>query len=134
MADDGVTELGRNQRGELWVRGQNVMKGYWRKPEATKETKTEDGWLKTGDIAYVDDHNKFYVVDRKKACPLSCHCHFHDCRLTATGTDQSQGQPSGACGVGGSPTGASRRGRCGGNRRVSVRLPTGQFIASGSDQ
>ncbi|KAL1983853.1 hypothetical protein VTN96DRAFT_9854 [Rasamsonia emersonii] len=66
MADDAVTELGRNQRGELWVRGPNVMKGYWRNPQATRETKTEDGWLKTGDIAYVDDEGKFYVVDRKK--------------------------------------------------------------------
>ncbi|KAF7597599.1 hypothetical protein BBP40_000077 [Aspergillus hancockii] len=66
MADDGVTELGRNQRGELWVRGPNIMKGYWRNPQATKETKTDDGWLKTGDIAYADDQGKFYVVDRKK--------------------------------------------------------------------
>ncbi|KAI9038779.1 acyl--CoA ligase [Aspergillus affinis] len=66
MADDGVTELGRNQRGELWVRGQNVMKGYWRNPEATRETKTPDGWLKTGDIAFVNDEGKFHVVDRKK--------------------------------------------------------------------
>ncbi|KAA8651805.1 hypothetical protein EYZ11_006704 [Aspergillus tanneri] len=66
MAEDGVTELGRNQRGELWVRGQNVMKGYWRNPEATKEIKTADGWLKTGDIAVVDDQGRFHVVDRKK--------------------------------------------------------------------
>ncbi|KAL2869275.1 acyl--CoA ligase [Aspergillus lucknowensis] len=66
MAEDGVTELGRDQRGELWVRGQNIMKGYWRNPQATKETKTEDGWLKTGDIAYVDNDGKFHVVDRKK--------------------------------------------------------------------
>ncbi|PYH98589.1 acetyl-CoA synthetase-like protein [Aspergillus ellipticus CBS 707.79] len=66
MADDGVVELGRNQRGELWVRGQNIMKGYWKNPQATKETKTEDGWLKTGDIAFVDDDGKFHVVDRKK--------------------------------------------------------------------
>lgn len=66
MADDGVTELGPNQRGELWVRGQNIMKAYWHNPKATKETKTEDGWLKTGDIAYIDDGGKFYVVDRKK--------------------------------------------------------------------
>lgn len=65
VADDG-TELGRNQRGELWVRGQNIMKGYWRNPKATKETKTEDGWLKTGDIAFVDDDGHFHVVDRKK--------------------------------------------------------------------
>ncbi|KAL4895899.1 hypothetical protein BDV59DRAFT_199873 [Aspergillus ambiguus] len=66
MAEDGVTELGLNQRGELWVRGQNVMKGYWRNPQATQETKTPDGWLKTGDIAYVDNEMKFHVVDRKK--------------------------------------------------------------------
>ncbi|GFF30205.1 4-coumarate--CoA ligase-like 7 [Aspergillus udagawae] len=66
MADDGVTEYGRNQRGELWVRAPNIMKGYWKNPQATKETKTADGWLKTGDIAYVDDHGRFHVVDRKK--------------------------------------------------------------------
>ncbi|CAL5871709.1 uncharacterized protein PFLUO_LOCUS5962 [Penicillium psychrofluorescens] len=67
MAEDGVTEIvDRNKRGELWVRGQNIMKGYWRNPEATKSTKTEDGWLKTGDIAFVDDQDKFFVVDRMK--------------------------------------------------------------------
>lgn len=76
MADDGVTELGRNQRGELWVRGQNIMKGYWRKPEATQETKTDDGWLKTGDIAYVDEQSKFYVVDRKKVHALDRHSSY----------------------------------------------------------
>ncbi|KAB8252959.1 hypothetical protein BDV35DRAFT_375417 [Aspergillus flavus] len=71
MAEDGVTELlERNQRGELWLRGQNVMKGYWRNPEATKATKTEDGWLKTGDVAFVDDHGKFYVVDRLKVSAM----------------------------------------------------------------
>jgi 4-coumarate--CoA ligase len=67
MAEDGVTEImERNQRGELWVRAQNVMKGYWRNPKATQETKTADGWLRTGDIAYVDDQGKFHVVDRIK--------------------------------------------------------------------
>ncbi|KAF7170699.1 hypothetical protein CNMCM6106_005298 [Aspergillus hiratsukae] len=66
MADDGVTEYGRNHRGELWVRAPNIMKGYWKNPQATKETKTDDGWLKTGDIAYVDDDGRFHVVDRKK--------------------------------------------------------------------
>jgi long-subunit acyl-CoA synthetase (AMP-forming) len=71
MAEDGVTEvLERNKRGELWVRGQNIMKGYWRNPEATRSTKTEDGWLKTGDIAFVDEQGKFHVVDRMKASIL----------------------------------------------------------------
>lgn len=54
------------ERGELWVRGPNVMKGYWRNPEATKATITPDGWLRTGDIAYVDDEKMFFIVDRKK--------------------------------------------------------------------
>ncbi|KAJ5752848.1 hypothetical protein N7520_009765 [Penicillium odoratum] len=66
MADDGTEIMARNQRGELWVRGQNVMKGYWQNPTATKETKTADGWLRTGDIAYVDNQGKFHVVDRMK--------------------------------------------------------------------
>lgn len=69
MAEDGLREItarGPEARGELWVRAPNVMKGYWNKPEATKETLTPDGWLKTGDIAYVDDEGKFYIVDRKK--------------------------------------------------------------------
>lgn len=42
------------------------MKGYWRNPKATAETKTADGWLKTGDVAFVDDEGKFHVVDRIK--------------------------------------------------------------------
>ncbi|KAJ9646264.1 hypothetical protein H2204_000927 [Knufia peltigerae] len=59
-----ITE--RGERGELWVRGLNVMKGYWRNPQATQATISPDGWVKTGDIAYVDDQNKFFIVDRKK--------------------------------------------------------------------
>jgi long-subunit acyl-CoA synthetase (AMP-forming) len=59
-------EVGLNERGEFWVRGPNVMKGYWRKPEATKDTLTEDGWLKTGDIAYRNEKGFIYIVDRKK--------------------------------------------------------------------
>ncbi|KAJ5188287.1 hypothetical protein N7491_004611 [Penicillium cf. griseofulvum] len=63
---DGKEVKERNSRGELWIRAPNVMKGYWRNEQATKETKTEDGWLLTGDIAFVDDHGKFHVVDRMK--------------------------------------------------------------------
>jgi len=66
IAADGKTELGKHQRGELWVRGPSIMRGYWQKPQATQETKTADGWLKTGDIAYIDDDGRFYVVDRIK--------------------------------------------------------------------
>jgi 4-coumarate--CoA ligase len=42
------------------------MKGYWGKEQATRETLTPDGWMKTGDICYVDEENNFFIVDRKK--------------------------------------------------------------------
>ncbi|XP_046468713.1 uncharacterized protein [Neodiprion pinetum] len=52
--------------GELWVRGDHVMKGYYNNEEATKNTLTPDGWLKTGDIAYFDEELDFYITDRLK--------------------------------------------------------------------
>jgi 4-coumarate--CoA ligase len=63
-------EVQRGQRGEFWVRGPTVMKGYWGKPDATKETITEDGWLKTGDVAFVDEENHIFIVDRIKVSTL----------------------------------------------------------------
>jgi 4-coumarate--CoA ligase len=66
MSADGTRELGPNERGELWVRAPNIMKGYWRNPAATASTLTPDGWLKTGDVCYVDVNNHFTVVDRSK--------------------------------------------------------------------
>lgn len=52
--------------GELWVRGDNVMKGYWKREEDTKATITSDGWLRTGDMAYMDKEKYIYIVDRIK--------------------------------------------------------------------
>jgi long-chain acyl-CoA synthetase len=51
--------------GEIIIKGPQVMKGYWNRPEATEET-IQDGWLYTGDLGYMDDKGYFYVVDRKK--------------------------------------------------------------------
>jgi len=66
LDEDGKIEAPQGERGEIWVRGPNVMRGYWNKPAATKETLTADGWLRTGDVAYVDKGNDFFIVDRKK--------------------------------------------------------------------
>jgi long-chain acyl-CoA synthetase len=52
--------------GELWVKGPNVIRGYWNKPEATAKAFTKSGWLRTGDIAKIDDEDFIYIVDRAK--------------------------------------------------------------------
>jgi long-chain acyl-CoA synthetase len=52
--------------GEVWVRGPNVFAGYWNDPEATATALTEDGWLRTGDVAVVDDDGFLSLVDRVK--------------------------------------------------------------------
>lgn len=52
--------------GELWVKGPNIMKGYLRNDKANKETFTEDGWMKTGDVCLFDKDEDIFVVDRVK--------------------------------------------------------------------
>ncbi|HEX2268175.1 MAG TPA: 4-coumarate--CoA ligase family protein [Pyrinomonadaceae bacterium] len=58
--------LGFGQRGEVCVRGPQVMKGYLNNPEATAQTIDAEGWLHTGDIGYVDEDGHFFIVDRAK--------------------------------------------------------------------
>jgi long-chain acyl-CoA synthetase len=58
--------LGVGEIGELCIRGPQVMKGYWQRPEETAKVLSADGWLHTGDIARMDEKGFFYIVDRKK--------------------------------------------------------------------
>ncbi|KAK0219288.1 hypothetical protein EDD85DRAFT_865852 [Armillaria nabsnona] len=62
---DGV-RLPRGQTGEVWLRGPNVMKGYWRDPVATNSVLTSDGWLKSGDLGMQDQDGFLYIKDRIK--------------------------------------------------------------------
>jgi 4-coumarate--CoA ligase len=68
LVDDDGTDLPESEEsvGELWIRGPTVMKGYLNNVLSTKETITEDGWLKTGDIAKRNKKGFFGIVDRKK--------------------------------------------------------------------
>ncbi|KAF0906125.1 hypothetical protein E2562_009116 [Oryza meyeriana var. granulata] len=63
---DTGASLGRNQSGEICIRGEQIMKGYLNDPEATKNTIDQDGWLHTGDIGFVDDDDEIFIVDRLK--------------------------------------------------------------------
>jgi len=63
--DDG-NEVAQGERGELCAKGPQVMKGYWRREDATAEVMTDDGYFCTGDIAVMDETGFFRIVDRKK--------------------------------------------------------------------
>jgi long-chain acyl-CoA synthetase len=65
IVDDNGQDLPVGEIGELWVRGPNVIPGYWRNPEAT-EAAFGGGWFRTGDLGLRDDAGLYYVVDRKK--------------------------------------------------------------------
>jgi long-chain acyl-CoA synthetase len=60
------TDVPRGEVGEIAIRGHNVMKGYWRRPDATAEVLDADGWFRTGDMGRVDEDGYFFIVDRKK--------------------------------------------------------------------
>jgi long-chain acyl-CoA synthetase len=65
IGEDG-NFLPQGEVGELCVRGPQVMKGYWQRPEATAEVMIGDGWLRTGDMAVMNPQGYFKIVDRKK--------------------------------------------------------------------
>ncbi len=70
ICDDQGRELAKGEKGEIVVRGENVMKGYWKNETATAET-IKDGWLYTGDMGYLDEDNFLYVLGRFKSLLIS---------------------------------------------------------------
>ncbi|MEE2653057.1 MAG: AMP-binding protein, partial [Pseudomonadota bacterium] len=65
LVDDDGNDVGIGERGELCVRGPQVMMGYWQRPDETEKT-IKDGWLLTGDVAVVKEDGYLKIVDRKK--------------------------------------------------------------------
>jgi long-subunit acyl-CoA synthetase (AMP-forming) len=63
---DTGKSLGPGQHGEMFVRGPQMMKGYFKNEKATKEAYDSEGWLHTGDMVYYNEQNQFFIVDRLK--------------------------------------------------------------------
>ncbi len=66
LVDDGRQQAASGEVGEIAIRGHNVMKGYWNRPEATADAIDSDGWFYSGDIARIDEDGCYFIVDRKK--------------------------------------------------------------------
>ena len=66
VVDDAGAPVPDGEVGEIVIRGHNVMKGYWNRPEATAEAIREGGWFHSGDMARIDEDGCFFIVDRKK--------------------------------------------------------------------
>ena len=66
VVDDDGNDRQPGERGELQVRGPSMFREYWNKPEATADSFAEDGWFKTGDVAYIDTDGHLFIVDRIK--------------------------------------------------------------------
>lgn len=86
IRDDDFVELPTGQEGELCVKGPQVMRGYWNKPRETAEILTQDGWLKTGDIAYMNEQGYFFITDRKKDMILVSGFNVYPKEIEATAT------------------------------------------------
>ena len=66
ILDERDHELAVGEVGEISVRGPQVMRGYWNRPDETEKAFTPDGWLRTGDMGFVDERGYFRITDRKK--------------------------------------------------------------------
>jgi long-chain acyl-CoA synthetase len=66
ICSESGTELPLGEVGEVYVRGPQIMLGYWQKPDETEKVMTADGWLRTGDMGFMDDNGRVKLTDRKK--------------------------------------------------------------------
>lgn len=71
VVDENGNDCASGEQGEVWIKGKHIMLEYWNRPDATAETITEDGWLRTGDVAALDDDGFIYIQDRIKDMIIS---------------------------------------------------------------
>ena len=71
IVDDSNEPLPAGERGEICIRGPNIMKGYWNRPEATAEAIDTQGWFHSGDVGYLDDGGFLFICDRLKDMVIS---------------------------------------------------------------
>jgi fatty-acyl-CoA synthase len=86
--------------GEVWVRGPNVMRGYWNDPAATAAALTPDGWFKTGDLARVDDSGYFWIIGRSKDVIISGGENIYPAELENVLADCAEIEEAAVIGVG----------------------------------
>ena len=114
--DEQDREVPQGERGEIVIRGHNIMKGYFKRPEATAEA-MRNGWFHSGDIGYVDPEGDFFIVDRKKDLIIRGGYNVYPREV-----EEALYTPSGGCGSGRdrrSRPAARRRGE--GGRRPAAR-------------
>jgi fatty-acyl-CoA synthase len=71
IVDDNNRPLSAGERGEICLRGPNIMKGYWNRPEATAAAIDNEGWFHSGDVGYVDEDGFLFICDRLKDMVIS---------------------------------------------------------------
>ncbi|MCB1700128.1 MAG: long-chain fatty acid--CoA ligase [Halioglobus sp.] len=71
IVDNDNREVAPGERGEICLRGPNIMKGYWNRPEATAAAIDDEGWFHSGDVGYVDDEGFLFICDRLKDMVIS---------------------------------------------------------------
>jgi long-chain acyl-CoA synthetase len=83
VVDEDGDDVFVDDPGEIWVRGRNVFQGYWGEPEATARALTNDGWLRTGDLAVIDEVGTLRIVDRVKDLIIVSGFNVHPAEVEA---------------------------------------------------
>jgi long-chain acyl-CoA synthetase len=99
ILDDDGKEVAQGERGEISIRGPQVMKGYWNRPDETAKVMTSDGYFRTGDIGIMDEKGFFKIVDRKKDMILVSGFNVYPAEIEEVATNHPKVLEAAAIGV-----------------------------------